>query len=202
MEHTSSASTSSSLIRQVQANDPNAWTRLSQLYAPLAYGWCRQAGLQNADIADIVQNVFTAVHKGIASFRHDRTNDSFRGWLWTITRNEVRMHYRRRASQPQATGGTDAYQAIEQVPDIFEKESHTTDSLEERHFIHRALRMIQAEFEPATWQAFWRTTVNGRSAPDVAEELGMNPGAVRQAKHRVLVRLREFLTDDYSSSDH
>ena len=54
MEQTTSSSTSASLIRQVQASDPDAWTRLSQLYAPLAYGWCKQAGLQDADIADIV----------------------------------------------------------------------------------------------------------------------------------------------------
>ena len=196
MEQTASSPTSSSLIRQVQASDPEAWTRMSQLYTPLAYGWCKQAGLQNADIADVVQNVFLAVHNSIAKFRRDAATDSFRGWLWTITRNEVRMHYRRHAGRPQATGGTDAQQAFEQLPDIFESESGPPESATEQHFIHRAIRMIQHEFEQNTWQAFWRTTVDNQTAPEVAEELNMTPGAVRQAKHRVLVRLREFLADD------
>ena len=55
--------------------------------------------------------------------------------------------------------------------------------------------MIQSDFEQSTWQAFWRTTVDHQTAPDVANELNMSPGAVRQAKHRVLARLREFLSD-------
>jgi RNA polymerase sigma-70 factor (ECF subfamily) len=51
------------------------------------------------------------------------------------------------------------------------------------------------EFEERTWQAFWRTAVDGRSAADVGAELGMTPGAVRVAKSRVLHRLREELGD-------
>ena len=105
------------------------------------------------------------------------------------------MHFRRRAGKAQATGGTDAQQAFAQLPEIFETESGPTDSVAEQHFVHRALRMIESDFEPSTWQAFWRTTIDGQSAPDVAEELNMSPGAVRQAKHRVLARLREFLAD-------
>ena len=66
----------------------------------------------------------------------------------------------------------------------------------EQHFVHRALRMIESDFEPSTWQAFWRTTIDSQTAPDVAEELNMSPGAVRQAKHRVFARLREFLADN------
>lgn len=196
MEATSFASTSSNLIRQVQANEAEAWTRLSQLYAPLVYGWCKQSGLQNADIADIVQNVFTAVHKNIARFRRETAGDSFRGWLWTIARNEVRMHFRRRAGEPQAIGGTDAQHALQELPELFEQPSTPSEASAEQHFVYRALRMIEAEFEPTTWQAFWRTAIDGQPAPSVAEELAMNPGAVRQAKHRVLVRLREFLADD------
>ncbi len=196
MEPTSSLSTSSSLVRRVQAGDEEAWTRFARLYTPLAFGWCRQAGLQNADIADVVQNVFTAVHRGIAKFRRTAATDSLRGWLWTITRNEVRGHYRRRAGRAEAAGGSEARHALEQLPAWIDSDSAPTDPPAQRHFIHRALRLIEPEFEPATWRAFWRTTVDGQSAPEVAAELGLSPGAVRQAKHRVLVRLREFLADE------
>jgi RNA polymerase sigma-70 factor (ECF subfamily) len=191
-----SSSTCSSLIRQVQASEPDAWVRLSQLYTPLAFGWCKQAGLQDADTADIVQNVFIAVHKGIPKFRRDSPGDSFRGWLWTITRNEVRMYFRKKAGQPPAAGGTDAQHAFHQIPESFNSDSGPTDPAGEQHFVHHALRMIQPEFQEPTWQAFWRTTVDGQSAPDVADEQGISSGAVRQAKRRVLVRLREFLAED------
>ena len=56
-------------------------------------------------------------------------------------------------------------------------------------------RLIRGEFHPHTWQAFWATAVEGRSAPDVAAELGMSPVGVRVAKSRVLQRLREALGD-------
>ena len=46
---------------------------------------------------------------------------------------------------------------------------------------------------PITWQAFWRSTVDGESATEIANDLGMTAGAVRQAKLRVMVRLREIL---------
>ena len=105
------------------------------------------------------------------------------------------MHYRRRAGRPQATGGTDAQRAFAQLPEIFETESGPPQSAAEQHFVHRALRMIQSDFEPSTWRAFCRTSVDDQTAPDVAEELNISPGAVRQAKHRVLARLREFLAD-------
>jgi RNA polymerase sigma-70 factor (ECF subfamily) len=196
MAQLTSGSTSSSLIRRVRDNDPDAWARLAKLYGPLAFGWCKQAGLQSADIADIVQNVFTSVYKNIGRFRNDSPTDSFRGWLWTITRNEVRMYLRRREDQPNAVGGTDAQHAIQQIPQLFENELLPIELSEQQHVVHRALRLLHDEFEETTWQAFWRTAIEGQPGPQVAEELQISPGAVRQAKYAVLQRLRKFLADD------
>jgi len=64
-----------------------------------------------------------------------------------------------------------------------------------RTLFRRALELIRREFEPRTWHAFWRTTVDGRATADVAAELQMSPGAVRVAKSRVLQRLRSELGD-------
>ena len=59
--------------------------------------------------------------------------------------------------------------------------------------VRRALEMLEPEFEPHTWQAFWRMTVNGEKAREIGQEIGLPPGAVRQAKFRVLSKLREYL---------
>ena len=61
------------------------------------------------------------------------------------------------------------------------------------YLVHRALRLMQAEFRPATWRACWEHAVNGRSAEDIAHELGMSVNAVYVARSRVLRRLREYL---------
>ena len=113
-----SSSTSASLLRRVKEDDAEAWQRLAGLYAPLVYGWCRAARLAGPDVLDVSQNVFLAVHKTIKGFRHDQEGDSFRGWLWKITRNEVALLYRRRARQPQAAGGTAAHDALQRLPEI------------------------------------------------------------------------------------
>ncbi len=63
---------------------------------------------------------------------------------------------------------------------------------ESRNFVlARALELVRGEFEVTTWQAFWRTTVDGQNPADVGRELGLSAGAVRQAKYRVLRRLRQ-----------
>jgi RNA polymerase sigma-70 factor (ECF subfamily) len=196
MAATTSDSTSSSLIARVKSADPEAWERLSGLYTPLVYGWCRRSGLAAEYAADVAQNVFVSVVKAVQDFRHDSPQDSFRGWLWTITRNEVRKRGSREAEQPQARGGSDAHRALQGLPDFFESDTTPPDEHSETRLVRRAAQVIRNEFEVATWLAFWRTTVDGQAASEIADELEMSPGAVRQAKHRVLKRLREFLSEE------
>ena len=59
--------------------------------------------------------------------------------------------------------------------------------------VRRAMEAVRAEVEPSTWQAFWRMTVEGHSSAEVARDLGLSPNAVRQAKYRLLRRLRQEL---------
>src|SRR5262245_56120301 len=83
------SSLATSLLVRVRALDPQAWQHLMALFEPVVHGWCRAAGLQPADAADVQQEVFQAVALNIGKFRRDRPGDSFRGWLWGITRNKL-----------------------------------------------------------------------------------------------------------------
>jgi RNA polymerase sigma-70 factor, ECF subfamily len=62
-----------------------------------------------------------------------------------------------------------------------------------QHIARRALQILQADFQPTTWKAFWEHVVNDRPAPAVAQELGLTAGAVYAAKFRILDRLRQEL---------
>jgi RNA polymerase sigma-70 factor (ECF subfamily) len=148
--------------------------------------------LPESEWADLLQEVFQAVAAHLGRFRKDRTGDTFRGWLRTITRNKIADVYRRR-SGPQALGGTSAYQQISRVPAPSGSlsEDGPGEAAAERELIQRALSLIREEFEERTWQAFWRTTVEEQPAAEAAVALGMSAGAVRVAKCRVLRRLRE-----------
>src|SRR5262249_3947756 len=91
-----SLSTSKSLIHRARGMDADAWNVLTRLYGPLIYGWARRAGLQSEDAADILQNVFVSVWRGLPRFHIDRPESSFRGWLRVITRNAMSEWGRRR----------------------------------------------------------------------------------------------------------
>jgi len=163
------------------------------LYAPLVLHWCRQWGLSHEDAADVFQDVFQSVAAHIGGFRREKDGDTFRGWLRAITRNKVNDYHRRRQREPGGVGGSEARVFLSQLPDASDEDG--SGAVAENLLLHRALDLVRGEFEPRTWQAFWRTAVEGRPAGDVAVELSMSPGAVRVAKSRVLHRLRAELGD-------
>jgi RNA polymerase sigma-70 factor (ECF subfamily) len=185
-------STSSSLVARVRALDRSAWHRFVGLYGPAVFQWARHAGLSFHDAADIVQEVLAAVVAHLADFRPQHAHGTFRGWLWTITRNKIRDYHRQRASHIPAQGGSAAQQQVAQVPEP-PSESAERQQTGQAVLVQRALEFLHAEFEEQTWQAFWRMAVDERSAAEVATELGMTSRAVRQAKYRVVRRLRQEL---------
>src|SRR5437764_187992 len=100
-----SSGTSRSLLARVQADEPEAWERLVNLYAPLVHQWCRGGGLLGPDAADVFQQVFQAVVTSVGRFRKERQGDTFRGWLRRITQNKLRDHYRLLGRETRGVGG-------------------------------------------------------------------------------------------------
>jgi RNA polymerase sigma-70 factor (ECF subfamily) len=184
-------STSASLIARVKQCEPEAWRKLTDVYTPLVYGWARRSGLNDADAADAVQEVFQSVYSHSADFDGQNQQASFRAWLWAITRNRVRLYYRQRGAIPQAEGGTDLVRQLNEYPDWIDDEEEPVNSGERHALLQRILVVIRHDFDDITWQAFWRLTVENHATADLAVELGISQGAVRQAKYRVLCRLRE-----------
>jgi len=191
----SGTSTSRSLLARLHANDPVAWDRLVSLYAPLVWYWCRKMHLAEQDIADVFQEVFKAVAVYYPNFHKNRPEDTFRGWLRTITQNKVHDHFRLLRREPRAAGGAGAQFRWSQLPGPAHDDNGSEPDESHKLLFHRALELLQTEFEERSWRAFWRVVVDGRSHQEAAEELRMTPGAVRVAKCRVLHRLRQELGD-------
>ncbi len=186
-------STSRSLLARVRQQDGDAWQRFAALYSPLVYGWARKLGLQPSDAADVVQDVFRTVLLKIGDFQKDGQASRFRGWLWAIARNCVRLHYRQAAAKPGAAGGQQAAEALERIAAAVESDSDPSGESARQALLQRALKLVQAEFADLTWQAFWQVAMESRPAAEVAADLKLTVQAVRQAKYRVLCRLREEL---------
>lgn len=189
-------STSISLIRRARALEPDAWDVLTRLYGPPIYRWARKAGLQCQDAADIVQNVFVSVWRGLPAFVVDRPDSSFRGWLRVITRNAVREWGRRRETMIVPAELVDALAAPGESSDMLLAGAVAggADDIFS-NLTHEALELVRGTVDARTWEAFWKSTMEDVPVADVAASLEMSPAAVRQAKYRILCRLRELLAD-------
>ena len=181
--------TSTSLLHRIQSRDREGWDRFVALYGAFIYDTCRRLGVNAADADDVVQEVFRSVTRAIGTFQKTRPGDSFRGWLYRIVQNKARDHFRRSAKQPPGVGGSDFQMTLGQVPEELTADSDPGVSTAEQALL-RALELIRSEFQERTWTAFWRLTVERHSAAEIAADLGMNAAAVRQAKFRILQRLR------------
>ncbi|MCA9047444.1 MAG: sigma-70 family RNA polymerase sigma factor [Planctomycetaceae bacterium] len=190
-----SLTTSVSLLQRVADGEPEAWRRFVDIYSAMIYSRCRRSGLQQESAADIIQNVFVSVHRSLHKYHSDGKPEGFRRWLRTVTRNAVLDHFRKENRQHgAAVGGSDVVQLLQNTPDPFSDEDSlllTRDS--SGIAVHRVLSAIRDDYEDRTWQAFWQTAVEDKRPVDVANDLGLKPGTVRQARYKILARIREEL---------
>lgn len=199
----SAGPTSLTLLARVKANDPEAWVRLSKIYGPLVYGWAQRYRLSADDAADIMQETFLILIRKLESFQRDRPGDSFRGWLWTVARNQIRDHVRRLIKVAADTGGTTHRLLLQEIaadePEPSEEDGERQEA--RNRALKEILDVVRGDFTPKAWQAFSMLTTQNRTAADVAAELGLSKSAVHQAKYRILKRIREELDHFGLSSD-
>lgn len=186
---------SSSLVLAIQRGAPEGWSRLVDLFAPVVARWCRNANVREQDVDDVLQEVFRAVARKVVDFRRDPKQGSFHGWLYTITQNKIADHYRRLQRQPPAPGGSDFQDRLLEEPAEGESSISSLPKSDSDALVRRCLDLIEPEFKPATWKAFWQATIDDRDTADIARELAMTSNAVRLAKSRVLARLRQVLEE-------
>ena len=173
------------LLRLRDSSDAEAWSMFVSAYAPLVYGYCRKCGLQDADAADVAQEVLAQVARTMSGFVYERERGRFRDWLRTVTRNRVLKTLGRKTpglSQEAASrlAELEASKADAEWSDEFHARTLTV-----------ALDRIRPLYEPATWRAFERVWIDDRPALETANELGVSIDLVYSAKSRILKRLRE-----------
>ncbi len=187
-----SDSTASDLLNAAKRMDPQAWRGLLDRYSWLVFQWCRNAGLNADDAADVLQTVVAQVAVYLPAFEKDGEKGAFRRWLRTITRTKLAEFRRTDVKQPHGAGGSSALECILAVadePDSSGSVRPGLDAIRERFW--NLVDRLEDVIEESTWQAFWLTTVENRTSTEAGTLLNMTPNAVRLAKGRVLQRLRE-----------
>jgi RNA polymerase sigma-70 factor (ECF subfamily) len=179
------------LARIRDVHDGAAWAEFVEIYEPLVYGLARKHGLQDADAADLAQDVLRAVVHAAPRFAYDPRQGTFRGWLFTVARNQLRKFAHACKRQTRGSGDSEAQHLLEEQP-APEEAALWDQEYQQRLFVWAAEK-VRGGFRPPTWESFWRTTVEGQDPRAVGEALGMSVGAVYIAKSRVLARIRELI---------
>jgi RNA polymerase sigma-70 factor (ECF subfamily) len=178
------------LVRIRNAQDQEAWRHFVRIYAPVVYGYARKSGLQDADAADLTQEVLRAVSAAAGQLNYDPKRGSFRSWLFTVAHHKICDLLAQQRRQGRGTGGARVQEMLEAQTAPSEDKALWEKEYEQRLF-NWAAEQVRDRFHDATWQAFWQTAVEGKSGKEVAERLGMTVAAVYLAKSRVMARLRE-----------
>ena len=184
--------TSISLLERLRCSpDEATWSRFVAIYAPLIYHRLRAHGLQDQDARDLGQEVMLAVVREMPEFRYDAQRGQFRSWLREVVCNRLRMFCRKRLQQANPLGKSQFEIELDELADPESEVAKRWNESHDSHVATHILKILQTEFETATWQAFWRVVVDGEKPVAVAASLGLSLNAVYLAKSRIIRRLRQ-----------
>ena len=182
--------TRQSLLLELARRKGEAWTEFLEVYEATIFRRCRALGLQDADARDVTQEVLTAVYLRIPTWDHDASRGSFRGWLLRTARNISIDRITDRARRERICDGSEMAQRLDSA--AFKADGEGDEFRDEfrRTAMAWALEKARSEVREFTWLAFVGTTLEGRSAAEVAGELGASLGSVYTAKCRVVARIQ------------
>ncbi len=163
-----------------------------ELYGPLIRMWAlTRLHLQSTDADDFTQEVLMVALEKIQQFTE---KNSFRGWLWTILKNQVGMWHRKQKNEPNVTGGSTFHQIIQSLPEDAPESNIAGIEIDEHHLI-KILRSHGCDQKEITLRAFIHYCLLNRNRDDVAMDLGISVSSVYQAKTRVTKSLQAGLPE-------
>jgi RNA polymerase sigma-70 factor (ECF subfamily) len=194
IKHIGEASaTDSRLLRAALDQDEAAWSELVRTYGGRIYRWARQGGLQDIDAAEVTNQVFVSVARGLPEFRQEKKGSSFRRWLRTITQHAVAAWYRaqNRDICP-AVGGSDNRDILQ-----LQAMSSIASSTGGHHGAsagEAAMERVRLRTDPKIWRIFLLVTAEQLTPAEVAVECDVSRNVVYITKHRLAKEIRQELS--------
>lgn len=201
--HTWPETEESLILRVKDPLDDAAWARFLAIYRPVVLRMARGRGLQDADAEDLAQLVFASIAKAISNWESGPDRPPFRAWLYRIARNAI-VNAISRGKPDLGAGSTSMLEVLNAIADPGDPLTKEFERESRQQVIRWAADQIEHEFSAATWQMFWRTSVNAEPIADVAQTLKKSAGAVYVARYRVMQRLKAKVlevSDSWSECD-
>jgi len=184
--------TTQSFLDQLAAHDNDAWSSFLNVYGAAIHEYCLRRGLQDSEANDVRQDVLLAVEQQLVTGKHDPNKGSFRGWIFGVSRNLINQNIRKR-NRLIATGNSKILNKLDELEAAKPELSGEFEFEYRRQLFKWAAELVKRRINDSSWQAFWRTTIDGKPPNEVAEDLGMTVGAVYTAKCRVIAHLQKQL---------
>ncbi|MEM7651233.1 MAG: RNA polymerase sigma factor [Pseudomonadota bacterium] len=165
---------------KAQDGDKAAYNALLREIAPFIRNFILRS-LANPDWAnDITQEVLISVHKSLNTYSPDR---SFRPWLMAIINfrrtDYLRKHYNSRQNKQTTLDDYD-FQSM-----------HVTNP--EHAGEYKDIEAALSDLPDAQRKVFEMIKIQGYTAKEVANEMGMSVSAVKVSAHRTMKKLKEIL---------
>lgn len=205
MSEPASIPTRQSLLARLKDwGDQESWREFFDTYWRLIHAIALKAGLTEIEAQEVVQEVMIAVAKKMPGFTYEPGKDSLKGWLLAVTRWKVADQFRKRqpisasnmvdpaqAAAPEsralsADDNTARTATVERVSDPHGLALEAIwDSEWRENLLRTALDRVKRTVNPAHYEMYHLHLVQGLSARDTANALGVSTPAVHLAKHRV-----------------
>jgi RNA polymerase sigma-70 factor (ECF subfamily) len=175
-----------SLVEAAQAGDREAMSELVRVTHRGVYSQALRLLGNPDDAADVTQDVYLRVVRKLGGFRHEA---SFTTWLARVTTNVAMSTLTRRSRRVAVEGASFGDGVADSVP---EPDADPADRSEAIALAARLESLVQALPEGQR-QVLVLRDVYGMSTEEVAQKMGLTPGAVKVRLFRARERLKAEL---------
>ncbi|HTM43305.1 MAG TPA: sigma-70 family RNA polymerase sigma factor [Polyangiaceae bacterium] len=179
------------LLAAIRAGDDQALSTLLSKHASSIYRFGLKMCGDPEDARDVMQETLLAAAKGVREFRGA---SSFLTWLYTVARS---FCIKKRRASKFAPAQTISLNAQDVDPNIPAPGAGADEAASTRE-LQLALDRAFASLDPAQREVLILRDVEGLTAPEVAEVLGLSVEAVKSRLHRGRAQLRTLLQPVFS----
>lgn len=174
------------LTRLAQSGDASALDQITRCFAErlLAAG---RRHCRTVDADDAVQDALLIATENLHTFRGD---GSLEGWLVRLVASACARRRRGRKNDPN----------LHDTDVDLTDDGESPEAVLDRHTVGALLEGALLSLEPDDRQVLLLSEVEGMSAPEVAERVGISAGAVRTRLSRLRARMRHALAGELEAS--
>jgi len=149
------------------------------LFSDRLRGFIAKRVRDQADVEDILQEVFAKIHAGLGGLKE---TEKLEAWLFQVARRAILDHFRSRAGKLRSAALPE---------DVAEAPAEATISMEVASWLDPMMALLPVEDR----EVLQRSDLEGLSQKDLAERLGLSVTGAKSRVQRARKRLKAALLD-------